>query len=102
MRDEEAVARARDSACGAGGSAKPEDDAPVRRLELVEARHRRGDGEPLGIAGVDAGDERIGDARERLAAEPAPYEVREALVARAVTARQHEVERHAELPGPGE
>src|SRR5882724_435472 len=52
-------------------------------------------------AKVTNGDQRLSDALQRLAAEPAADEGAEALVGIAAT-RQHEVERHPELAGPGE
>ena len=60
----------------------------------------------LGVAGVDAGDDGLGDARQRLAPEAPPHEVAEALVAvpagvpRRAAARQHQVHAHAHLAGP--
>jgi len=51
--------------------------------------------------GVDAAGERLGHPLERLASEPAAHEVGEALVC-GRAARQDQVERHAELPAPGE
>ncbi len=53
----------------------------MRALHLEEARHRGGERQALGIGGVDAADERIGDALERLASEAAADERRQALVA---------------------
>ena len=61
----------------------------------------------LGVAGVDAGDDGLGDARQRLLAETAAHEIAQALVAvrpaapRAAAARQHQVHAHARLAGPG-
>ena len=81
-RDEQAVARARAAArAPRRRRAQPEDHAAVRALHLEEARHGRGERQALGIGGVDAADERLGDALERLAAEPAADEGGEALVA---------------------
>ena len=91
---------------GGGGrrAARPphaEDHAPVAALHLEEARHGGGEREGVGIGGVDAPDERLGHALERLAAEPAAHEGAQALIGIA-TPRQHEVQRHAGLAAPGE
>src|SRR5439155_655758 len=51
--------------------AESEDDAPVVDLELPETRHGGGERQPLRVGGVDAADERLGHAFERLAPEPA-------------------------------
>src|SRR5262249_34291655 len=101
VRDEEAVACA-GHAARLGRPPEAYDDAPVRRLERTEARHGRDDREPLRIARVDARREWVRDALEGFAAEARPDERREALVPVLPTPRQHEVEGHAELPGPAE
>src|SRR5262249_6913456 len=77
------------------------DDRPLAPLELAESRHRRRERKILGIRGVDAGDQGLSDALERLAAQPAADERAEALVILDAP-RQDEVERHADLAGPGE
>jgi len=74
----------------------------VATLELDETRHRRAEREPLGVARVDAAEERLGHTLERLAAESPADERRDALVALGAPARQHEIEQHAELPVPRE
>ena len=101
--DEEAPARVGHPRLGraAAGPPQPENDRALPLLELREARHRGREAQVVGIGGVDAGDERLGDALERLPAEPAPHERAEALVVRPA-AGEHEVERHPELPRPGE
>src|SRR5206468_2599018 len=100
VRHEEAVA-------GAGivrprRRAQPEDEAPVASLELDEAGHGGAQRQPLGVAGVDAAEERLGHALERLAAEPPADEGRDALVGVVRAARQPEVEEHAQLAAPRE
>src|SRR5438445_462192 len=50
---------------------EPEDDGPLAPLELSEPWHRRRQREIVGIGGVDSGDQRLGDALQRLAAESA-------------------------------
>src|SRR5438132_1243215 len=107
-RDEEAEARA--ARPGFSRLREPatqaEDHRAVAALELDEARQRRRHAELLGIGGIDARDQRLSDALERLGAEPAAHEGTEALVVaavqRAAAARQHQVERHARLAAPGE
>src|SRR5882724_6422772 len=107
-RDEEAEARA--ARPGLSRLREPatqaEDHRAVAALDLDEARQRRRHAELLGIGGIDARDQRLSDALERLGAEPAAHEGAEALVVaagqRAAAARQNQVERHARLAAPGE
>src|SRR5207245_7559299 len=80
---------------------EPEDDGPLAPLELSEPWHRRRQREIVGIGGVDSGDQRLGDALQRLAAESATYEGAQALVV-AHAPRQDEIEGHAQLARPGE
>ena len=84
-----------------GRAPEGQDHAPLAPLHLEEARHGRRQRQLVGIRGVDARDQRLGDALERLAAEPPPHERAEALVGIAA-ARQHQVARHPELARPGE
>ena len=82
-------------------------------LALHVEEHREGGAHAhvLGVAGVDPGDDGLGDARQRLFAEAATDEVAEALVQgragcalrparRRAAARQHQVEAHADLARP--
>ncbi len=80
-------------------------------LHLQEHGEGRLHAHLLGVAGVDAGDDRLGDTRQRLAAEAAADEVGEALVGcdrrgtrpvadRDAATRQHQVEPHAQLARP--
>ena len=71
-------------------------------LEVAEARESGEDREPLGVAGVDAGEQRLAEAIDRLLPEPPPKERGDRLVPATVPTRDHEVEAHAELAGPGE
>ena len=80
-RDEHPVARPAAAARDRRRRPEPEDDAAVLALQLEESRHGGRERQPFGVRGVDAADERIGDALERLAAEPAAHERGEALVA---------------------
>ena len=84
-----------------GRPPEPQHDGPLAPLELAEARHRRREGKVVGIGRVDAGDQRLGDPLERLAAEPPAHEGAQALVV-GHAPRQDEVEAHAELSRPGE
>ena len=80
-------------------------------LHVEEHREGRAHAHLLGVAGVDAGHDRLGDALQRLPAEPAADEVAEALVEgrpdgarrpcrRRAASRQHQVEAHADLARP--
>ena len=71
-------------------------------LQLREPREGRADREALRVAGVDPGEERLPQAVHRLLAEVPAQEVPDRLVAVAGTGRDHEVEAHAQLAGPGE
>jgi hypothetical protein len=74
----------------------------VLAFEVAEPGEGRQDREPLGVARVDAGQERLPEPLDRLLPEPAPQERRDRLVPATVAARDHQVEAHAELAGPGE
>src|SRR5207253_7974223 len=47
-----------------------QDHAALPTLQLEKARHRRPQAQLVGIGGIDAGDQRLGDALDRLASEP--------------------------------
>ncbi len=64
-----------------GGAEEALDDAARFALELGEAREARGQAEQRAIAGVDAGDHRIGEHLGRLAASTAAHEGVDRLVA---------------------
>ena len=80
-------------------------------LHVQEHREGRAHAHVLGVARVDAGDDGLGDARQRLLAEAPAHEVAEALVEgragcarrparRRAAARQDQVHAHADLARP--
>ena len=71
-------------------------------LHLEEHGKGRAHAHLFGVAGVDAGHDRLGHLGERFAPEPPAHEIAEALVVAGVAARQHEVEPHAQLAAPGD
>src|SRR5207245_10747430 len=79
---------------------EPEDDRALPLLELGEARHGGGEAQVVRVGGVDAGDERLGDALERPSTEPSSDARAQALVGGNPT-WQHELERHPELARSG-
>ena len=84
------------------GGPHPADEAAVPGLQVHEAREGGADGESLGIAGVDAGHERLAQALDRLLPEAPAHEGGDRLVARRPAAGQDEVQGHAQLAPPGE
>ena len=92
------------AACGgraAGRAPHGEDHAALALLQLEEPRHGGGQRQVIRVGGVDPGDQRLGDALERLVAEAAPDERAQTLVG-IPAARQDEIERHPELARPRE
>ena len=88
-----------------------QDQAAVLALHVQEHREGRAHAHLLGVAGVDAGDDGLGDALQRLSAEAPADEVAEALVEgradgargprrRRAAAGQDEVQAHADLARP--
>ena len=69
-------------------------------LHLVEHREGRPQAHLLGVAGVDAGDDGLGDLGQRLASEAPAHEVAERLVADRLAAGQHQVHPHPQLATP--
>ena len=81
---------------------QPPHQAAVHPLQLPKAREGREDREPLGIACVDAGEQRLAQALHGLLPEAPAQERRDRLVAVAVLAGDQDVEAHAQLARPGE
>ena len=71
------------------------DDRAVGALEPVQLRQRVPDRELLGVAGVDAGDERVGDVVQDFLVEPAADEGRDALLHRRVAGVDQRLAEHA-------
>ena len=71
-------------------------DAAVGLLQLHESRERRSHAHLLGIAGIDAGHQRLHHAFEGFSAEPTPDKRSERFVDRRSIGRQHEIQAHAE------
>ncbi len=86
----------------AGGPPEGQDHAALAPLHLEEARHGGAEREIVGIGGVDAADQRLGDALERLAAQPPPHERAEALVGATPPRGSTRSQRHPELARPRE
>ena len=85
----------------ARGAAQGEDHAAVLPLHLEETRHGGRERERVGIRGVDAADERLRHALQRLAPQASAHEGAQALVG-VSPARQDEIHGHPELAAPGE
>ncbi len=73
-------------------------------LHLEKPRHGRPQAQLGRVGGVDPPHHRLGDAIERLLAEPSAHEVGQALIAACpvILARQHQIQGHARLGGPRE
>ncbi len=78
------------------------DQAPVLLFELGELGEGGLEAERVDVAGVEAAEERLGQALERLAAEAAADEAADGLVRGVAPAGDDQVEAHAELARPGE
>ena len=105
QRDEQAIARA---ARGGGGRLLPraraqaEDHRTVLAFEVEELRHGRRQAELFRIGGVDAADQRLRDALQRLAAQAAAHELRQRFFIVSVASWQQQVSGGAQLARPGQ
>jgi hypothetical protein len=74
----------------------------VLRLDGSESGEGGEDGQALGIAGVDPGEERLAETVHRLLPEPPAQEAGDRLVAVLLPPGTDEVEAHPQLARPGE